>query len=233
MESEVWELPLALGVILLFALGSYWAKKLDALGAASGFVIALGIYLGGGYLALLQLFLFFVLGVGASKWKEKEKASMNLAQEQEGIRSWGNAWGNGGVAALAGYCLFFYPNQLWLLPLLGGSLAGATADTLSSELGNVYGKRYFDILTFKAGKKGENGIVSLEGTMSGIIGAAIIASCLPEYFLAIWLGGIAGTVIDSLLGATIERKGWVGNDVVNFLSCLGAGLTACFIKGTF
>jgi uncharacterized membrane protein len=41
--------------------------------------------------------------------------------------------------------------------------------------------------------------------------------------LAGFLGGLFGLFADSLLGATVERRGWLGNDLVNFLStCVGA-----------
>ena len=36
------------------------------------------------------------------------------------------------------------------------------------------------------------------------------------------LAGILGTFFDSLLGATIERRGLIGNNTVNFLSTLAA-----------
>jgi uncharacterized membrane protein len=36
--------------------------------------------------------------------------------------------------------------------------------------------------------------------------------------------GIAGTLIDSLLGAIPERKGWLNNDAVNTLSTLASAL---------
>jgi uncharacterized membrane protein len=35
-----------------------------------------------------------------------------------------------------------------------------------------------------------------------------------------------GLFFDSLLGATVERRGWIGNDLVNFVSTLVAALIA-------
>jgi uncharacterized membrane protein len=40
------------------------------------------------------------------------------------------------------------------------------------------------------------------------------------------LGAIAGLFVDSLLGATAERRGWLNNDGVNFLSTLAASAIA-------
>jgi uncharacterized membrane protein len=43
--------------------------------------------------------------------------------------------------------------------------------------------------------------------------------------VASWAGGVFGLLFDSLLGATIERRGWLNNDLVNFLS---SGSAAAF-----
>jgi uncharacterized membrane protein len=37
-----------------------------------------------------------------------------------------------------------------------------------------------------------------------------------------WAGGVFGLFFDSLLGATLERAGWLNNDAVNFLSTASA-----------
>ena len=39
-------------------------------------------------------------------------------------------------------------------------------------------------------------------------------------------GGVFGLFFDSLLGATLERRGWLNNDTVNFLSTAGAAAFA-------
>jgi uncharacterized membrane protein len=44
------------------------------------------------------------------------------------------------------------------------------------------------------------------------------------------LGAVSGLFIDSLLGATAERRGWLNNDAVNFLSTFAASATASLIS---
>jgi len=39
-------------------------------------------------------------------------------------------------------------------------------------------------------------------------------------------GGTFGLFFDSLLGATLERKGWLNNDAVNFLSTVSSAVFA-------
>lgn len=132
----------------------------------------------------------------------------------------------GGVlSAGAGYLLVFAP--------MLAALAEAAADTVSSELGQVIGRRPFMITTLRRVDPGTNGAVSLGGTLAGVMAAAVIALAgvlalhggmrLFELSVA---GGIFGLFFDSLLGATLERKGWLGNDLVNFLSTVSAAAFA-------
>jgi uncharacterized membrane protein len=48
-------------------------------------------------------------------------------------------------------------------------------------------------------------------------------------FVQLFLAAAAGLFFDSLLGATVERKGWLGNDLVNFTSTAFAALLAALI----
>jgi uncharacterized membrane protein len=58
-------------------------------------------------------------------------------------------------------------------------------------------------------------------------GVVSVAGCLalrgdPSLFAISWAGGVFGLLFDSLLGATLERAGWLNNDGVNFLSTASA-----------
>jgi uncharacterized membrane protein len=41
--------------------------------------------------------------------------------------------------------------------------------------------------------------------------------------------GICGLFFDSFLGATVERRGWLGNDLVNFTSTVFAATFAAAV----
>jgi len=43
-----------------------------------------------------------------------------------------------------------------------------------------------------------------------------------ELFWISGLGAVFGLLFDSVLGATLERRGWLNNDGVNFLSTASA-----------
>jgi uncharacterized protein (TIGR00297 family) len=113
------------------------------------------------------------------------------------------------------------------------ALAEAAADTVSSEIGQVLGGRPFMITTLRRVDPGTDGGVTLPGTVAGTVAAGIVASaaCLALHgdttMLAVtWAGGVFGLFFDSLLGATLERAGWLNNDGVNFLSTASAAVFA-------
>jgi uncharacterized protein (TIGR00297 family) len=208
-------------LLLVAAAISYFLRKLTLLGAFTGWLVAVLLYLGAGYPGISLLAAFFILASMATKGKDQ-------------CRTAGQVIANGGVAAILGLCAWIWPQYQVLLQLMiGGSLASATADTLSSELGTTYGKRFINIITLKKDQRGLDGVVSLEGTFIGLLGAAIIAIvyCLFNGWgiaLAyIVTAGFIGNVIDSILGATLERRGLIGNNVVNFLNTATGALICC------
>ena len=202
-------------VLLLLSLGMFYSVrrgKLTAAAAATGGGLGLLIYLGGGLAGLGLLALFFALGTAASGWRVADKRHLGLAEENQGRRTTGQVLANAGVAAGLGLLAWLRPELAPLAGLmLAGSFAAATADTLASELGNVYGRRYYNILSLKPDTRGLNGVVSLEGTALGLAGSAVVAAayCLSfgrggAAFGALLVAGTAGNLADSVLGATLR-----------------------------
>jgi uncharacterized protein (TIGR00297 family) len=211
---------------------SVLAQKLDLKASLIGGVFAFVIYAGFGFMGICLLSTFFLLGTLATVWKLDQKRQLQLEEKNHGKRTAGQVLANTGVAALLGFCAWQFPNEAPVLALmLAASYSSALSDTLSSELGNVYGKNYYNILTFKRDTKGLNGVVSLEGTFFGLFGSVLIAVVYILFtgkHIDFWLIIIAGTIgnlFDSILGASLERKGLIGNNVVNFLNTAISALT--------
>jgi uncharacterized membrane protein len=61
--------------------------------------------------------------------------------------------------------------------------------------------------------------------MVGLAGMWAVRLHLRDGVIVV-LAGAAGLFFDSLLGATLERRGWLGNDLVNFASTLFAAALA-------
>ena len=209
--------------------------KLTKAGAVAGGLVGFCVFVGAGWTGIAMLALFFLLGTLATSWKRRQKTGMGLMQERGGQRKLGQVLANGGVAGLLGLLTLFFPQQKALFAfMMAGSFSSAMADTLSSELGSLYGKKFYNILTFKRDQRGLDGVVSLEGTVIGLLGSVIVAGIYSagfgwnSHFFWIVLVGTIGNLTDSLLGATLERKHVISNDVVNFANTAIAAALAVF-----
>jgi len=227
-------------LILTIAYLGIRLQKIDVRGGIIGIVLAYVIWFGSGEITLLALFIFFVIGSAASSWKKKEKSLLKLAQENEGKRGIRNVLGNGGVAGLLSFIAFLVPeHHTTFFVMTISSLASACSDTLSSELGNIYGRKYFNITHRETGIRGQDGVVSLEGFLFGLIGSASIA-ILPGFFHFDWkvfiiitVAGFLGNIIDSILGATLQRDHFLSNHSVNFWSTLGSAIISFLMLTIF
>jgi len=224
--------PYGLALVALLTIGSIASRKIDAPGGLLGGLLAWLMFLGGGLIGVGLLFLFFILGSLASHWKMRDKERLGLAQENRGRRSVRHAVANGAAAGACGLLAWLFPDQAPLFQtMLAGALASATADTLSSELGNVYGRRFINIVTLKPDQRGRDGVISLEGTLCGAAGAALTALLfaasggMTAALLAL-AAGVFGNAADSLLGATLQQRGYMTNDSVNFAN---TALAAAFV----
>ncbi|PJJ61070.1 DUF92 domain-containing protein [Hymenobacter chitinivorans] len=234
--TPVFQWTVLLAILLPGMAWSVRAGKLTVAAGLTGGVLGILIFLGAGFWGVGELALFFALGTGASAWKVAEKRRLGLAEENKGRRTTGQALANGGVAALTGLLAWWWPaHQAVFQLMLAGSFAAATADTLSSELGNVYGRRYYNAWTWRPDTRGLNGVVSLEGTLLGLAGSGLIAVlyCLgvgwSRDFVWLLVAGTAGNLADSLLGATVERRAYLSNNAVNTLNTAVGALTAALL----
>lgn len=213
--------------------------KLTAIAAIMGGCIGALLFICAGFTGIAMMAMFFILATAATIWKKEKKKVFGIAEDNEGRRDAGQVLANAGVAGVLGICILFFPSHSNTFRLMiAAAFSSATADTLSSELGNVYGQRFYNIISFKTEKRGLNGVVSIEGTLFGIAGSIIIAVVhaigfgLNLNFLWIVIAGTTGNLADSILGATVERKRYLSNNAVNFLNTAIGALTA-LILGVF
>jgi len=215
-------------------------KKLTSFAAILAAVMGCVIFSGTGFTGLAMIGLFFLLGTMATSFRINIKDKLGIAEINKGRRTAGQVFANGGVAAIMGILASLFTNQEELFALMmAGALSAATADTFSSELGTLYGKKFYNILSFKKDARGENGVVSLEGTLIGIAGSVMIATVFSigyewDYrFCWIITAGTIGNFTDSFLGATLERQQILKNDVVNFVNTLAGAFTAFSLMKIF
>jgi uncharacterized protein (TIGR00297 family) len=224
-------------VLFTAAIISVKTGKLTLTAAIGGLFLGLLIFLGAGYTGVAMVGIFFLLGTMATSWKSEIKAGFGVEEKNKGKRNVFQVFANAGVAGILGFLAYLYPERSVLFQLMmAASLASATSDTLSSELGNLYGKNFYNVSNLKKDKRGLDGVVSLEGTLFGILGGAVIAIIYGISYgwnvlvLIIVIAGTLGNLSDSLIGATLERRAYLKNDGVNFLNTAIAALLILPLK---
>ncbi len=106
----------------------------------------------------------------------------------------------------------------------GGYLTALTvsfSDTVATEIGIKFGKKTFLITNLKEVPKGTSGGISFEGTLAGILVITVLSAFgwimgLNPTF--VFISSILGFFSDSFLGATLENRGFFGNNITNLLA---------------
>ncbi len=230
---------LALVINAAFALLALALKTVSRSGAAVGFVLGTAVYLGYGYKSFLILLSFFVLGSMATRLGYAAKAARGIAEWRKGARSWREALANTLAGAFFALLVITTHQEAAFLVALVAAFSEAAGDTVSSEIGQWLSPRAYLITTFKPVPAGENGGVSLAGSVAGLVASALVIGLGYGLGLcgkggaALALGAaIVGNLLDSVLGATLERRGLVTNGIVNFAGTSFAGglaLALCLI----
>jgi len=245
----------ALGISAIFGLIVWKMRAATAGGALTGALITASLmfsttkypyeysWLHGGLMPLLTVFL---LTWAATKIGRTKKERLGTAESRRG-RNAAQVAANLGVAALASFPFQSITPDKNLANLLGGvtafaamaALAEAAADTVSSEIGQVFGGDPRLITTLRSVEPGTDGGITFAGTSFGVL-AAVLVSVIAlgasrgdfghSFFwmlaLIVAMAATFGLLFDSVLGATLERKRWLNNDAVNFLSTASAAAFA-------
>lgn len=253
MEAELVMMCILIG---LAAVTAKCLKLLSLSGAIMAFFTGLFIWTGFGVNGLILMGVFFLTSSSLSKYKHRGKGYLEELHAKGSERDWAQVAANGGTAAIAGIAHFLSPDPVWLI-IFSVSLASANADTWASEIGVLSKTRPISIRDFKRVPRGTSGAVSLLGTLAAAVGSFLIAAVSLYLFHIQWesaalifLLGIAGCLLDTLLGALYQARyvckecglltertfhcsshtakvsgySWLNNDAVNFLSSLIASI---------
>jgi len=179
----------------------------------------------------LIMLVFFILGSAATKYKFEYKKRIGVEQGKGGARGYRNVFANGIIAAAAAVLFGVFQQPIFVVMYVG-CVATAAADTVASEIG-VTGGIPRMITTLKRVPIGTNGGITVTGETVALLGAlvvSVIAMLLsvitPQMMVICTLAGFIGTNIDSVVGATLENKGFLGNAGTNLLATLGGGIFA-------
>lgn len=259
---------------------AYRAGSLSASGGIGAAILGTVVFGLGGIGWAVILLTFFFSSSALSKIFHSRKASTEQNFAKGSRRDAGQVVANGGMAGLLAL-LFFVQNSSTnpsgMIPALwvgfAASLAAANADTWATELGVLNPRLPVMLTSFRRVPKGTSGAVSLLGTMAALAGSALVAGVTflsglagwaplgslhqGRQFLLITGAGLLGSMVDSLLGATLQSvyhcpacdketerhplhgcgtatmpaRGlhWLNNDWVNAACTLSAGILGLLV----
>lgn len=225
--------PWALAVNGIVSWLGYRARTVTRSGMLGGALVGVIIYACGGAAAWIFLFLTFFLATAASRLGLTRKMTLGIAEERGGRRGAGNAFANCGVAAVAAIAAVWTPFPGAALVALVAALTAGGSDTVASEVGKAWGRSTFLVTSLRRVSAGTPGAMSLEGTAAGLVAALGLAVAAVALGLApstsvvvIVAAATVGALVESALGATLERPGILNNDMLNFINTAVAAATA-------
>ncbi len=197
---------------ILVALAALRTRTLSITGATAAAVLGVISIAAGWSWGALPISLF-VSASTLSRLGAREKAErLGAIVEKGSMRDAGQVLANGGVYAAAALGYLVAPSPIWNA-VGAGALAASAADTWATEIGTLIGGSPVSIISGGRVLPGTSGGVTVIGTAAAAGGALFIGvlatlSHWPVPFAAVALGGLAGAMADSLLGATIQERRW-------------------------
>jgi len=235
-----WIIAIGLNSVLLTIAWFVPKKLLTPAGLVHAWILGIIIWGTLGWRGYTVIMFYFLVGSAVTRIGMAEKEAAGIAEKRSGARGPENVWGSAFTATLCALAAYsastvasvasVWTSELVILFLLGyvASLSTKLADTCASEVGKAYGKRTFLITTLQPVARGTEGAVSLEGTLAGVVGSALLALVgwavgLIGYFSIVTciVAAFIATNLESVIGATLQSKyEWMTNEVVNVINTM-------------
>ncbi len=229
--SSPGRLAIAGAVTLGFALLARALRGVDRSGMLAGGAACFLLFVGAGPRAFAVLASLFLLTWVATRFGYRRKQDLGVAERGDGRDAW-QVLANLAVASLGAVAFGVTGNRAWLFAS-AAALAEAATDTVASEIGQTRGQTAVLITTWKSVAAGTDGGITIAGTIAGMVAGVVIAVVAAEGGMIphaqLWIpaaAGFVGMLVDSVLGATLQRGNRMNNEAVNFFGTLAAAALA-------
>jgi len=229
---------IAVFIAFVFGYFAFRFKTADLSGLFSTALVGIILLVFAAPTWFLVMLAFFILGSVCTRYKFEYKKRIGVEQGKSGARGYRNVFANGIVACAAAVLYGVFAQPVFIVMYVG-SVATAAADTMASEIGVTGGIPYM-ITTLRRVPIGTNGGITVTGelvALGGSFAVSLVALGLhvisPAMMVICTITGFVGTNLDSLVGALLENKGFLGNAGTNFLATLGGGLFAIVLYWLF
>jgi len=195
------------------------AGSLSATGHWAAFVLGT-LVVAAGWAWGAVLIVYFVAASALTRFGEARKAAATESMlPAQTARNASQVGANGALFALL-VLLGEYTGDTRFLVAGLGALAAAAADTSATEIGTLWGGVPRSVVTGERLGAGASGGVTVAGSAASAAAAALMAigahaalvlsgrDGSPAAALAVFVGGVGGSLGDSLLGATLQSKRW-------------------------
>jgi len=205
---------------ILISLAAKYLRALNTSGAIAATILGTIVFGLGGLPWAAVLVVFFASSSLLSRMFKEKKTSMQEKYAKGSQRDAVQVLANGGLAGVFVLLHIWFPQSVWVWLGFAGSLAAANADTWSTELGALSATSPRLITSGKIVDPGTSGGITWTGTLAAL-GGGLLIGLLAAFFrpkgilepsisyrLALLgivsLAGLLGSLVDSLLGATIQ-----------------------------
>src|ERR1035437_7180759 len=221
-------LAIAAGVTLGFPVLPRALRGVTRAGALAGGLACFLLFAGSGPAAFATLTALFLMTWVSTRLGYRRKFALGLAEQREG-RNARQVLANLAWAALGSVVFSATGNRLWLVAAMGARAEAAT-DTVASEIGQYRGSGARLITTWERVPAGTDGGITISGTIAGMAAGLVIAAVatvcgmLPraQFWIPV-VAGFAGMLIDSHLGATLQRRCVLSTQAGNLFPPRGGG----------
>lgn len=251
-------LSVILGIVT--AALSFKLKLLNLKGSLVTFLLAVIIFCFGGIKWSTPILTFFILSSILSKIRKRVNPSVDLFFQKSDTRDHLQVLANGGFPGIMILLNQVVQSELFYIAYVS-AIAAACSDTWATEIGTLFNFKTYNIINFAPVEQGISGGVSAIGFAGTILGAMIILFSAIHWIISLKAGiiiiasGFAGSVLDSVIGASIQAKykcmtcnkiteckihcgnpsihfsglSWLNNDGVNFASCSASGVISILL----